>query len=208
MFEHKDLFETLLGHKNGLKLNSVNVVERVVMSLDEKGKLRSVGLGEYEPVFFDVIGDTYCKGILDQCNSNLDGSVINIQTDKGYEQVVFIPETVPAEPAIPSEYHDDWSYMLKLAALAHELGHVVDMQRTTDSNFDFSGVPKVNLVEAEAFAHVYSLELLHRMGAHTARDTVASALRRASTSSKKFEKELYQSVCRKVGKGRLKRWAA
>lgn len=206
MFEHKKLFEELFKHKNGLTLNSIHIVGRSVMAMDEKDKLSYVGLDEFEPVFFTVNGVGYCNGVLNQ-SSNLEGSVLNIKTDNGFEQVIFIPETVPCEPTIPTEYHDEWEYMLKLAALSHELGHVTDMQMTTGSNFEFSDKPKVNLVESEAFAHAYSLEYLHKAGAHIARNTVASALYRASNSTKKFEKHLYQSVCRKVGKGRLKRWA-
>lgn len=204
--EHQKLFEELLKHKNGLTINSIHIVCRSVMAMDEKAKLSSVGLNEFEPVFFTVNGEGYCNGGLNK-SSNLEGSVLNIKTDNGVQQVIFIPENVPCEPTIPAEHHDDWAYMLKLVSLSHELGHVMDMQMTTGSNFEFSDKLKVNLVEAEAFAHAYSLEYLHKAGAHIARNTVASALYKASSSAKKFEKHLYQSVCRKVGKGRLTRWA-
>ncbi|MCG9638116.1 hypothetical protein L1D12_23120 [Vibrio parahaemolyticus] len=206
MVDYEKMFEELVQYKNGINVHSVNVIDSSILHLDDKAKLSSVGLGKYETLTFYVDGQTYCNGTLNQ-NVNLEGCLVNIQTENGIEQVIFIPSEVPYESSIPPEYQDDWSYMLKLIALAHELGHASDIQRA-DGNFKLGNKKTVNLVGAEAYANAYALEYLNKVNAPVARNTLARAIYRASSSTKAFEKELYSCVCKQIGKGRLKGWAA
>ena len=53
--------------------------------------------------------------------------------------------------------HPDFKYALKLASLLHELGHVTDLEK--EINFDIAN-RKLDLVEAEVFAHVWSLNTM------------------------------------------------
>ncbi|MEF3023124.1 hypothetical protein V4D05_18575 [Vibrio mimicus] len=206
MVDYKKMFEELLQHKNGIYVHSVNIVDGSILHMDDKAKLSSVGLGKYEALAFNVDGQAYCYGALNQ-NVNLEGCLVNIQTEKGIEQVIFIPSEAPYESSLPPEYQEDWSHMLKLIALAHELGHASDIQRK-NGNFKLESNLSVDLVGAEAYANAYALEYLHKINVPIARNTLAQAIYRASSSTKTFEKELYSCICKQIGKGRLKRWAA
>lgn len=206
MYGHKKMLDDLLQHKNGVNVHSIHFVNRVMLQEECKIRLSSVGLGQHEIVTFTVTGFSYCNGVLNK-NNNLEGSLTNIITERGIEQVIFIPSEVPAEPELSPPYQEEWSCMLKLTALAHELGHASDIQRK-ESNFKFTSTPSVDLIGAEAYAHAYSIEYLNKIGAHVARNTLARALYKASASSKKFELNLYLALCKEIGKGRLKRWAS
>jgi hypothetical protein len=59
----------------------------------------------------------------------------------------------------PQELDGDRRYAVKVAALLHEVGHLIDM--LSERNFDFSA-GRVNIIEAEVFAHLYCLSELAR----------------------------------------------
>lgn len=205
MFEHKKLFDELKRSRNNIQLHSIHELDSTFFNRSVREKLDAVGLSMQE-IIFCVEGESYCDGVLNN-GANLGGDVINVETESGIQQVIFI-YTPPIDPNIPDDAQDDWQYMLKLISLAHELGHVEDMQLTIKSNFHYSSVNSVNLVEAEGYANAYALNYLHSIGQNTARNTLAGAIYRAHSSKKKFEQQLYSSICSRIGKGRLKKWAA
>lgn len=207
MLGYKRFLEELLDHRNGLKVHSIHFVKVALLDKKTQEQLEGVGLGNSEPVYFSIKGKNYCEGGVLNTNSNLRGCAINIKTDGLPEQVILIQKDFSREASLSAEIQEDWECMLKLTALAHELGHVEDMQLKTNSNFVYGGNPTVDLVEAEAYAHAYCLNYLHDVDAYTARNTLATALYRMNTSKKRFEKGLYLSVCNKVGKGRIKKWS-
>ncbi|WP_394154812.1 hypothetical protein [Vibrio maritimus] len=208
MFDHRSSFEKLVSTRNGLAVHSINFVENHIFDLEPKQQLASIGLGDHAPIYFSVGNTPYCKNsTLSQNGGYMRGCVINSIIEGEVQQIVLIQESVENRPELDEDLQLEWSYMMKLAALAHELGHVEDMQKTVGSNFDFTGKPRVDLVKAEAYAHSYCLNYLNKIGATIARNTIAGALLRMSVATKKFEVALYQELCGKLGKGRLKKWS-
>lgn len=207
MYDYKANLESLLKHKNGLKVHSINFVPNEVLYLTEREQLNFLNLLSSEPIFFSVDGPNYCKG--GQLNENgrkRKGVTINIIELDTPSQIILIQDDIPIENSLTPEFQEIWNYMIKLTVLAHELGHVQDMQNGTDSNFSYTP-PNVNLVEAEAYAHSYCLNYLHKSGAISARNTLANALYSMVSSNKEFEKQLFSSICNRIGKGRIKKWA-
>lgn len=205
MFEHKKLLDELLISKNGIEVNSIHFVSDEILGKKENEKLISVGLESYEPIYFSVKGLHYPETNGLQSFFNMRGATICIRKDSKINQVIFLQKEVRKELNMPVEYQNDWKSMLQLCALLHELGHVEDIQKTI--NFSLAEAPTVKLLEAEAYAHTYTLYYLNRIGATIARNTLAEALYRLNQSKKIFEKSLCQQVCTSIGKGRLKKWA-
>lgn len=204
MFGHKKLLDELLISRNGIEVNSIHFVSDEIFEKKEKEKLISVGLELYEPVYFSAQGPQYPEKTGLQSLSNMRGATICIRNGSKINQVIFLQKEVRKEINIHAEYQNDFKSMLQLCALLHELGHVEDMQKTI--NFSFDRVPTVKLIEAEAYAHIYTLNYLNRLGATIARNTLADALYKFNQSKRKFEKSLYQQICSSIGKGRLKKW--
>lgn len=204
---YKQRFECLLEHKNGLTLHSVHFVPRDIFDLEEKEQLVWLNLNKFDPIYFSLDGVGYCHGgKLNKNGGNIKGSTINVLESEKPVQIVLIQECVPIEQALTTEQQESWEYIMKLLVLTHELGHVEDMQKNIDSNFSYFP-PRVNLVEAEAYAHSYSLNYLHQTCALAARNTLANSLYKMASSKKLFEEKLFKSICDKVGKGRIKKWA-
>lgn len=90
MYEHKKMLDDLLQHKNGINVHSIHFVNSSILQEECKTGLSSVGLGQHEIVTFTVTGFSYCNGVLNE-NKNLEGSLTNIITERGIEQVIFIP---------------------------------------------------------------------------------------------------------------------
>jgi hypothetical protein len=65
---------------------------------------------------------------------------------------------------------------MKLMTLIHELGHVQDMERSI--NFDHVA-KRCDMIEAEVYAHLYSLERMARMNYSQCFDMLMDALKRA-----------------------------
>ena len=210
MLGHKQFFDDLLSSRNGLDVHSVHFVRSSVLEKTPKEQLESVGVEEFEPIFFGVDGDSYCKnGELNPSNSDytdLGGGTINIDKGEGPEQVILVQSDFPVQFKDDPESQDDYESMLKLIALSHELGHVQDMQLESCSNFSYGDKPKVDLVEAEAYAHAYCPNYLHSVGAYTARTCLTDSLYRLHIAKSRFEKQLYTAIGKRVGKGRMKKW--
>lgn len=90
--------------------------------------------------------------------------------------------------------------------MAHELGHVEDIQSTKNSNFNISEKVTINLLGAEIYAHTYCLQYLTDIGANTARRIMTKGIYEAAIEGRKFQKELYGGICKNLGKGRIKKW--
>jgi hypothetical protein len=205
---HKPLFDALMKDINGLSVHSVHEVSGASLDLPEKERLQEVGLSEMEPVFFNVEGAKYCSnGLLNNSGGNIRGDTLTCLLNGSYEQVIFLQDKVPRAPELSDETQKEWNYLCKLSALAHELGHVEDLQSLNNINFKFTAVPTVDLVKAEAYAHSYCLNYLNKAGAKIALSTIAKPLYGLSKSTKKFEKDLYLDICNIIGKGRIKKWA-
>lgn len=53
--------------------------------------------------------------------------------------------------------------IIRYCSLIHELGHVDDIRRKENSNFKFTPIPSINLVDAEAYAEKFTLEYLRKL---------------------------------------------
>ena len=161
MLGHEQFLKDLVDNKDGLKVHSIHFVEKAILHKDPQEQLDSIGLENFEPIFFSVKGDNYCKdGQLNPSSSDystLNGGTINIEVNGKVKQVILVQNDFPIEFDDDAEAQKDYEAMMQLIALSHELGHVKDMQLEGCSNFLYGNTPKVNLVEAEAYAHAYSL---------------------------------------------------
>lgn len=203
MFDYKKLFDELLTSRNGIEVDSIHFVSDEIYEEDEKNRLSSVGLESYEPIYFSNNGLQYPPGMGLQSSSNMRGSTICVRNGPKIQQVIFLPEVIKGTNHY-EKYQDQLKPLLQSCALLHELGHVEDMQKLI--NFSFGDKPTIQLLEAEAYAHAYTLNYLNRAGATIARNMLANALYKLNQSNRKFDKSLYQKICASIGKGRLKRW--
>jgi hypothetical protein len=69
--------------------------------------------------------------------------------------------------------HREHKYHFKLIALCHELGHVEDLERGI--NFDVKA-RKVDIIEAEVYAHLFALAEANRRALFTVADTLEMTL--------------------------------
>ncbi|NEP63765.1 MAG: hypothetical protein F6K31_43885, partial [Symploca sp. SIO2G7] len=101
MLGYAEKLEKLVKAKNGLKIHSLHFVRSEVLKQTTNEQLKSIGLGAYEAVFFDVLGDSYVKnGALNPEHSNLinlAGATINILSDSFPQQVILIQNEFPNE---------------------------------------------------------------------------------------------------------------
>jgi hypothetical protein len=207
LFGSSQLLEKLLSSRNGLKVHSIHFVKAEVLSRSPKDQLESVGLKDLEPIYFKVRGLFYSRDETLSSTGDRKGSTINLMINGLPEQTILITKEPPRDENLSEENCRQWINMNKLIALVHELGHVEDMRLARGSNFSYGANPTVDLVEAESYAHSYCLNYLNAVGAYTARNTLAVALHQLNKSTTQFEKELYRSVCKRVGKGRIKKWS-
>lgn len=205
MYNHKKFLDELLITKNGIHVNSIHFVSDEIFEKNENEKLLSVGLDSYEPIYFSVEGSNYPETTGAQPFSKREGATICVKKDLKIDQVIFLKNHVQKELDVPIELQSDWRSMVQLCALLHELGHVVDMQKSI--NFSLSETPSVKLIEAEAYAHTYALNYLNNLGASIARDTLSGSLYKLINSECEFEKNLIQLVSLSIGKDRLRKWA-
>ena len=116
----------------------------------------SLGYKNLEQIFFDIDGelDDYGKGSAD---ANLSGSMTAFRNENGeLKSIITIQKSVKGSMQLA-----EYKYALKVAALVHEIGHVVDLE----SGKNIDAVDKtMDVFEAEAFAHLYALERLAKSG--------------------------------------------
>ena len=206
MFNHQSAFEKLSTSLNGLKIHSLNSVEYDEIGLHPNYLLTKIGLQHENLIECEVVGQSYGVSKGGASNSNVNGVTVIIKSGSLFEQVVFIQRKPPREPGQSDELFEHWKYLTNLCALAHELGHVKDLQRVAQSNFTISEKCTVNLVGAEVYAHTYCLQYLSDIGATMARSVMAKGIYEAAVNGRKFQKEVYAGICKNLGKGRLKKW--
>ncbi|MFH1079273.1 MAG: hypothetical protein V1766_03250 [Pseudomonadota bacterium] len=204
MFDYKKSFNNLLASRNGIEVDSIHFVTDEIYVKDEKETLSYVGLESYVPIFFSIKGIPYPSGMGMQSSKNLRGKNICAWKDSKIKHVIILPEEVIKGTNHNTESQDALESLLHFCALLHELGHVDDMQKSI--NFSFGDKPTMKLIEAEAYAHAYTLNYLNRAGAIIARNMLADALYKLNQSNRNFDRNLYQQICASIGKGRLKKW--
>jgi hypothetical protein len=204
MFDYKKSFDDLLASRNGIEVDSIHFVTDEIYIKDEKQTLAHIGLESYVPILFTVKGTPYPAGMGMHSSKNLRGKNICAWKESKIKHVIILPEEVLKGTKHNSEAQDELRFLLQLCALLHELGHVEDMQKSI--NFSFGDKPTVKILEAEAYAHIYTLNHLNRAGATIARNMLADALYKLNQSNKKFDRNLYKQICASIGKGRVKKW--
>lgn len=131
---------------------------------------------------------------------------ITIKFDNLIDQVIFVQKGPPREGKESDEEYNYVKSACNLCALAHELGHVEDIYRGANGNFQLEPEPTVDLLEAEIYAHSYCLNYLHSVKANAARNMVAKGMSKAAVEGKVFQKSVLTGVYNSIGKGRVKKW--
>lgn len=98
--------------------------------------------------------------------------------------------------------HREVRYALKVVALAHEIGHVHDIEHGT--NFDVSA-RRSNIIEAEIFAHLHSFDVLAKRQMVHSYEMLHEALVKARTGQGYFG-EVARGVIERLPKHPLVRW--
>ena len=93
-----------------------------------------------------------------------------IKEDGEVKTLVVIRKGIPN-----SKPHREFKYVLKLVALLHELGHVDDMER--EINFNHAA-KTFDVIEAEVFAHLYSLRRMAERNYYQCFNMLVEALRK------------------------------
>lgn len=139
--EGKSCFTSLVG---------IHEVDRAVFEDTDWG-LFGLDPSRHVQFLLDDCFEGYGKKGADEANINA-VSAFFLNDDGGFQSIVLIPRKTRGEIR-----HPDAQYALKIVALAHELGHILDAEQQL--NIDPLG-PRFDVVAAEAFANCYALEAL------------------------------------------------
>lgn len=102
--------------------------------------------------------------------SNLNGFTSAFLTESGQlKTLVVIRKSVPSD-----DPHREFKYAIKLTALLHELGHVLDMEQETNIQH---AEKKADIIEAEVFAHLYALERMAKQNYYQSYGLLTSGLK-------------------------------
>jgi hypothetical protein len=207
MTDFTEELRTLVDSRLGLPVKAVHFVERRVLTGGGHAALAAVALRPDEQVQFDVQDYAYPNhGLLQgPGDRSFMGMTVCIQTDGGVQYHVFIQSDNPQSPYASEAERELDMQIQQVVALVHELGHIRDMTKCL--NFRFTPKPMVWLARAEAEAHSFALEYLGSRSPQL-QSLLARSLFRLSAATAKHEQALYAALCSRVGKGRLKRWAA
>jgi hypothetical protein len=134
------------------------------------------------------------------------GITISAREGENVAHYIFIQSDIPRSTQHSSEDQVLDRCIQQLLALTHELGHIRNM--TEGINFNYQPKPTVWLAKAEAEAHAFSLEYFGNRALIPLRNLLAKTLFQLSVASTRHEKAMYIALCARVGKGRIKRWAA
>jgi hypothetical protein len=108
--------------------------------------------------------------------SNINGFTNAFENEEGQVKTLVV-----IRRAIPNcQPHREFKYGLKLIALLHELGHVYDMERQINFNHDMR---KFDLIEAEVFAHLYSLRRMAERNYYHGFNMLVESLQKAVTGT-------------------------
>jgi hypothetical protein len=151
-------------------LLGVHEVDDAIFSDNEKNWPK-LGYGDLQRIVFGIE-----DGVSDydtvSADANLRGSMSAfLDPDGNLRSVILIQQSVKA-----SVRHREYKYAMKIASLFHEIGHVQDLERGL--NFD---VPerRLQIVEAEVFAHLFALEQMAQRNLAESLDILVRGLRDA-----------------------------
>jgi len=108
--------------------------------------------------------------------SNINGYTNAFHAGEGQvKTLVIIRKTVPK-----SKPQREYRYVLKLISLLHELGHVHDIERQVNFNH---AAKTCDIIEAEVFAHVYSLQRMAERNYYQCFNLLTDTLRKCTTDT-------------------------
>jgi len=206
IFDYGSALKNLEIDLNGLKIHSLNFVDYELFERGENYLIEHIDISTKNIIRYKVKGQHYGLNHGGSANSNILGCTVTVKFDNLIDQVIFVQKGPPREG---KESDEDYNYVksaCNLCALAHELGHVEDIQRGANGNFQLEPEPTVDLLEAEIYAHSYCLNYLDSVEAKAARNMVAKGISKAANKGKKFQKSVLTGVYKNIGKGRVKRW--
>lgn len=206
MYNYRNAFEKLCLSLNGLNIHSLVYIESKHFGLHPKELIAGSGISADNVIEFEVTGQNYGAHRSCSDNSNIRGITISVYLNSKIQQIVFLQKEPPCEFDESDDIYEHWKYLTSLCSLAHELGHVHDIQINGNSNFVISTKNTVNLLQAEIYAHTYCLQYLNDIAAHTAKNIMAKAIYESATKSNRFQQEVYYGICKNLGKGRIQKW--
>jgi hypothetical protein len=111
-----------------------------------------LGCGGLTQLFFNH-SDEFSDYGQKSAEANLAGHTIAFHDRaKSLRTLVTIKQSVKSDLK-----HPDYKYVLKIASLCHEIGHVHDLENGLNFRFDET---ITDIIEAEVFAHLFALELM------------------------------------------------
>lgn len=209
MIEHYTAeLRLLLDTKLRLPVKAIHFQPRQVFEQDTPEMLMSAGIDPANQIYYDLHDSGYgSAGLLAGTNGQtFRGVTISAREGENVVHHIFIQSNIPRSTLHRPEDQVLDLCIHQLLAVTHELGHIRDM--TEGINFNYQPKPAVWLAKAEAEAHAFSLEYFGKRALTPLRNLLAKTLFQLSAASKLHEKAMYAALCARVGKGRIKRWAA
>jgi hypothetical protein len=208
MIDFRAELDTLIQTKLGLPVQGLHFVARESLGNGGAAALDIAGLARDDQVLFEVQGAGYgVGGVLQGPNDGaFRGMTVCIRAGTAIQHHVFVQNDNPRSTFDTEEDRELDKVIQQVIALTHEYGHVRDM--TMEINFQFTPRPTVHLAKAEAEAHAFTFEYFNSRELFPLRGLLAKALVRLSGAQSVHERAMYVALCNRVGKGRLKRWAA
>jgi hypothetical protein len=208
MIDFRAELEMLTRTKLGLPVHGLHFVSRQSLEGDGKAALEMAGLRGDDQVLFEVQGASYGAGTLLQGPDDraFRGMTACFRNGSTIQHHVFV-QNDNLRSVYESEKDRELEKVIQqVLALTHEYGHVNDMSK--EINFRFTPRPSVDLARAEAEAHAFAFEHFNTGKLFPLRNLLAKALVRLSRAQSDHEKAMYAALCHRLGKARLKRWAA
>ena len=134
---------------------SLLAIHEVSAAMLDETDWQQLGYGHFEQLDLQIDEKHTDYGLLGT-HANIRGCASFFRGESGkLKSVVLVQKKAKA-----SQLGSDLQYATKIAALAHEIGHVVDAERNGVIHFD----GMVDIIEAEIFANVYALEFMAPRG--------------------------------------------
>lgn len=156
----------------------------------------ALGYGDYQQIFFYTDDEIADYGTHD-AKANLCGHTSAfLDREQNLRTVIIIRKTVK------DFEHRELKYVIKIAALLHEVGHVHDIEHGV--NFDVQA-KTTNIIEAEAFANLFALDRLAERQLVQSYNLLANALRDA-TEADGYLGEVARRVVQRLPQHKLVVW--
>lgn len=208
MIDFRAELDTLVYTKLGLPVHGLHFVPREFLGAGGTAALAFAGIPIVNQINFEVQDAGYGTGGVLQGADNraFRGMTVCVQVGTDINFHVFLQEDNLRSTLKTEEDRELEKIIQQVIALTHEYGHIRDMMKGI--NFQFFPRTTVHLARAEAEAHAFTLEYFNKRALTPLRGLLSKTLLRLSEAQSPHEQAMYVALCSRVGKGRIKRWAA